>query len=369
MRALFLNKRQYTGKDLIDDRYGRLHEIPTYLASKGHDVEVLCLSYRRRNVLDVDINDPGIAVWLSWNLGVFPPGGIYRHMRRAERVARTFAPDVIVGGSDVLHVLLARHVAATVGAHLLIDLYDNFEAFGASHIPGMRSAFRHAVCAADAVTCVSEPLAKKVRDEYGRRGFTSVVGNAVDTSVFLPQDKAASRRLLGLPSGTLLVGVGGAISKGRGMEFLFEAISQLREHCPRLLLVLAGKRDRSLRLPESALYLGELPYDRMPAFFCAVDVAVVSNLDSAFGNYCFPQKAFEILACKTPLVAADVGVMANLLADRPDILFEPRNAGSLAKAILHNLERPRPLDLYIPSWRERAEAMERVILDTIEAWH
>lgn len=38
MRILVLSKRRYTGKDLLDDRYGRLYEIPAGLVARGHAV-------------------------------------------------------------------------------------------------------------------------------------------------------------------------------------------------------------------------------------------------------------------------------------------------------------------------------------------
>ena len=47
MRIAFLCKRRYMGKDVIDDRYARLYEIPYQLAECGHDVLGLCLSYYR----------------------------------------------------------------------------------------------------------------------------------------------------------------------------------------------------------------------------------------------------------------------------------------------------------------------------------
>ena len=38
MRIAFLCKRRYMGKDVIDDRYGRLYEFPFQLARLGHEV-------------------------------------------------------------------------------------------------------------------------------------------------------------------------------------------------------------------------------------------------------------------------------------------------------------------------------------------
>ena len=48
MRILFLCKRQYTGKDLLDDQYGRLFEFPRILSQRGHRVAGFSVSYRPR---------------------------------------------------------------------------------------------------------------------------------------------------------------------------------------------------------------------------------------------------------------------------------------------------------------------------------
>ena len=48
-RILVLSKRQYMGKDLLNDRFGRFREIPLELARIGHKVTGICLSYRARS--------------------------------------------------------------------------------------------------------------------------------------------------------------------------------------------------------------------------------------------------------------------------------------------------------------------------------
>ena len=45
MKILVLTKRQYMGKDLLDDRFGRFRELPLELAKLGHEVTGICLSY------------------------------------------------------------------------------------------------------------------------------------------------------------------------------------------------------------------------------------------------------------------------------------------------------------------------------------
>ena len=48
MKILVLTKRQYMGKDLLDDRFGRFWELPLELTRLGHEVQGISFSYRTR---------------------------------------------------------------------------------------------------------------------------------------------------------------------------------------------------------------------------------------------------------------------------------------------------------------------------------
>jgi hypothetical protein len=52
MHIVVLCKRQYTNRDVIDDRYGRLWEIPAELAKAGHCVTCVSISYATKDVVD-----------------------------------------------------------------------------------------------------------------------------------------------------------------------------------------------------------------------------------------------------------------------------------------------------------------------------
>ncbi len=363
MRILLLSKRQYTGKDLIDDRYGRLYEIPRLLAGRGHSVAAACLSYRTRDVIHRVLD--GVE-WSSWNLG-FPPVGFYRHLNRLESLVESLAPDLVIGSSDVYQIILAHRIAEYAGIPLVVDLYDNFEAFGATRIPGVFPLFRQAIGAAAGVACVSEPLAAKVRGEYGYCGPLRVIGNAVETALFHKLDKGESRKRLGLPPDALLIGTGGALFRNRGIGTLYQAYEELKKQCRDIHLVLAGRAERTVRPPSGPRvhYLGELPYDLMPVFYNALDIAVVCNVESAFGEYCFPQKAYEILACKVPLIGADVGVMKALLADFPENRFVPADVGDLVETIRRHWSSPAPLAIEVQDWGGRAELMEELLMASL----
>jgi hypothetical protein len=52
MHIVVLCKRQYTNRDVIDDRYGRLWEIPAELAKARHCVTCVSFNSATRDVVD-----------------------------------------------------------------------------------------------------------------------------------------------------------------------------------------------------------------------------------------------------------------------------------------------------------------------------
>lgn len=358
LRVLVLSKRQYMGRDLIDDRYGRFRELPLGLARLGEAVRGLCLSYRTRPEGESGDAEAGAAVaWTSLGPSSLLPRG--RYWREVDRLREVFRPDLVWAGSDVLHAALGVRVARRLGVALAIDLYDNFESYPLARLPGVTAVLRRAVLAADAVSCISAPLAHHVREQYGYRGPIEVVENAIPAGSFAPGDRAAARSRLGLPGAARLIGTAGSLSPTRGIQCLFDAFERLAAQREDVHLVLAGPLDADLSLPRHPRvhYLGSLPPGQVPTVLAALDVSVICNRDSEFGRYCFPQKLYESVACGVPVVVASVGAMAELLSPFPENLFRPEDADSLLAALQHQLDHGKVPALEVPSWDRLASKL------------
>jgi teichuronic acid biosynthesis glycosyltransferase TuaC len=356
IRVLVVTKRQYTGKDLVDDRFGRLRELPLGLAIRGHTVRGLCLSYKKKKegrVLD------GPVLWGSLNAGLLRIPGLLRFMMRAFSLASH--ADVIWACSDSFYGIIGYWLSRMHGIPLVFDLYDNFEYFLAGKIPIIKQLYRWVVRKSDAVTCVSKPLARLVMS-YGRTGPVYVIENAVRKDLFKPLDRELSRKELNLPPSIPIIGTAGAIFRNRGILTLFEAFERLKPKYPDLNLAFAGPRDIEIPRVPGITDLGILSLEKVPLLLNALDVAVICNRENDFGRYCFPQKVREIMACDTPLISAKVGVMADLLADHPSWLFAPENETDLARAIEDRLNDRTTEYGRIPSWEDLGEGLETLIL-------
>ena len=362
MRILVLTKRQYMGKDLIDDRFGRFRELPLELARLGHTVQGLALSYRPTAggiFVDKDDSSAATVIWHSVNL---LSGRVPRPLKYtgcALQAAREFHPDVIWACSDAYHVIFGNWLAKQVRALCVIDLYDNFEAFGASRVPGVLPLFRRVVRAGDAISVFSRRLADYVAQAYGRTKSIAVVENGVRDDLFYPRDRIACRQELGLPIDATIIGTAGALDTSRGIETLFDAFAMLAGEAQDLHLAIAGPRKDTLKMPQGPRVhdFGELPHAKVPVLLNALDLAVICYRRSAQGEVSFPQKTYEILACRLPLVAAAIGSMNELLKDCPACLYEPEDPQSLAAAIRRQLEVRTIMKTPAPSWADSASIL------------
>jgi teichuronic acid biosynthesis glycosyltransferase TuaC len=368
MRILFLTKQQYMGKDLVKDRFGRFYEIPRYLALSGNQVRVVCLKYRStRDKNHVAKQNFDGVEWHSFRVGWNWPAVLAYYHRRLKEIADDFAPDVVVGASDAMHVIMAASLAARARVPLAIDLYDNFESYWATQLPGVAKGLKHGINQAAAVSAVSDDLAAKIRREYGAPGIVRTITNAVCPEIFHPADKASARRRLGLPESGVLIGTAGALIEERGIKTLYRAFEILSAKKSNLYLVLAGPVKRRLRIPQGdrVRYMGELPHVDVGPLFGALDVGVICNRQDEFGSYCFPQKFYEMLACRLPAVAANVGVMAKLLVGFDDCLYNPAEPESLTTAIERQLIKPHLANFAVPTWQDQGLEFHQLLAEAL----
>lgn len=331
LRILVLTKRQYTHKDLIDDRFGRIREIPLHLARKGHSVKGLCLSYRRRK--GGAFQDESVR-WESINVGVLFAGGWLRFMLRAARLSR--GVDAIWACSDSIFGIIALWVGKLRRVPVVFDLYDNFESFILARLPLFQALYRYAVRNSAAITVVSQPLIELIAS-YGRTEGVHLIENAVDRGLFWRHDKAHCRSKFRLPQQARIIGTAGALFKNRGIETLFKSFIILAEKYPDVHLAIAGPRDVRIPVHPRIHDMGSLEYHQVPLFLSTLDVGIICNRASAFGTYCFPQKAREMMACNVPMVAANVAGTRSLLSDHPEWLFPPEDPGHLAQVVENRL--------------------------------
>lgn len=360
MKIVFLCKRYYMNKDVIGDRYGRLFEIPSQLARLGNEVSCICLNYKNyTDASSVQYYNVGYGFeWQSLGISklIFP--GFVRYIFELWLIIKRNKPNLLVTSSDCFHVGVGGIFCKLVAIPCYLDLYDNYESFGQARIPGLLQLYRYSIQNAAGICCVSDALADYIRQRYQHPNVITLE-STISGGDFIPLNKQACREKLKLPVQGTLIGIAGALDSSRGIDLLYRSFLQLAESDLLLHLVLAGPTDNTCPLPVHPRihYLGMLAHQDIPVFYNALDLAVICMRDSDFGRYAFPQKTYEILACKTPVLAARVGALAQLFQNYPRCLYQPDSVEDLSTKILDLLAHPESVDLPIPTWAEQAEKL------------
>jgi len=252
------------------------------------------------------------------------------------RLVETWSPDVLdahfVWPDGVGVSLLARQLGLPYAITLRGKLYPCLK------VTSQTRQCAEALAGAGAVLCVSSHLAETARRLGAASDRVFVIPNGVDREHFHPRDKAEARRRLGLPAdGRLLVTVA-HLGPRKGHREAIRALASLPNNV-RLVLVggpglgggggdLTALAD-SLGLHRRVIIAGRQPYEKVPLYFCAADASVLAS----YREGC-PNVVVESLACGTPVVASDVGAVADLIAPGVNGRIVPaRQVGPLAEAI------------------------------------
>jgi len=164
------------------------------------------------------------------------------------------------------------------------------------------------------VVAVSQALEQAMVTLGVERDRIVVLRNGVDLELFRPMDRDEARRALGLAAPKVLVSVGNLVPE-KGHDLFVEAVSDLPD--VEALIVGAGpERRRLLELigrsgaAGRVRILDEMPQERLRTVYGAADALVLASTREGW-----PNVLLEAMACGTPVVAADVGGVREIVAE------------------------------------------------------
>jgi glycosyltransferase involved in cell wall biosynthesis len=230
----------------------------------------------------------------------------------------------------------AARVAHRLGLPLVISARGSDINVLAAQYGFARHKMLDAARQARALVSVSTALANRMVSLGMPRDRIQVLRNGVDTRVFEPFDRSAARARLGLAEGRWLLAVGNLVALKR-FHVLIDALASLAG--VRLLIVGEGplRRDLEVRAqrvaPGRVVFRDNVAQSELRFVYCACDVL---GLPSAHEGW--PNVILESIACGTPVVAADVGGVPEILDDGAAGAVV-NSAGDWAVAVRAMLER------------------------------
>lgn len=282
---------------------------------------------------------------LGYALGILPT--LWRMRRRPVRPVvhvHCAYPDA-VGVALAARLAGLRHVVTAHGSDL--NVY--------ARKPLLRPQIAWALRRAAAVVAVSRPLAQAAGALPGVRAerVHQIACAAFDPAVFRPRDSAVARVALGLPPRPARVVLFvGQLVPVKGLPLLLEAWSALRARGvlrdgDRLVLIGEGpeqavlqRRFEVARDPRVVQFAGPQPQAAVASWMAAATALCLPS--HAEGT---PNVVVEALACGLPVVATQVGGLADLVEQgTAGLLVPPGDAAALADALARAFERRWDVD-------------------------
>jgi PEP-CTERM/exosortase A-associated glycosyltransferase len=186
-------------------------------------------------------------------------------------------------------------------------------------------------------------IAHAMRREIIGRGIGAdrihVVPNGVDADRFspAPRDEALVQRL-GLAGGPVF-GFIGSFYHYEGLRFLVETLPALRKQIrdARILLVGGGEDEAALReaAVDGVIFAGQVPYHRVTDYYSLIDVFVCPRRRMRLTELVTPLKPLEAMAAGLPVLASDVGGLAELIEhNSTGLLFRAEDASAFVREAL-----------------------------------
>jgi PEP-CTERM/exosortase A-associated glycosyltransferase len=271
-----------------------------------------------------------------------------RFSRRIGEVARAEGVKVLHAHSPVLNGLPAIWAARRLGLPAVYESRAFWEDAAVDHGTTRENSVRYRVTRALETVAFRQAtrvvvIAHAMRREIIGRGIGAdrihVVPNGVDADRFspAPRDEALVQRL-GLAGGPVF-GFIGSFYHYEGLRFLVETLPALRKQIPdaRILLVGGGEDEAALReaAVDGVIFAGPVPYHRVTDYYSLIDVFVCPRRRMRLTELVTPLKPLEAMAAGLPVLASDVGGLAELIEhNSTGLLFRAEDASAFVREAL-----------------------------------
>jgi len=199
---------------------------------------------------------------------------------------------------------------------------------------------------ADRIVATSPQEEVHMRQLVSTKGKIEIVPCGTDIKRLGSIDRLTARQQLDLPAEARVVLYVGRFDQRKGIETLVRAIalSKHRGHCDLRLLIAGGYRPgesdgleferirgivQELGIEDLVTFPGRLTESDLPIYYAAANVCVVPSHYEPFGLV-----AIEAMACRTPVVASNVGgLQFTVIPEITGLLVPPQNDAAFAQAI------------------------------------
>jgi glycosyltransferase involved in cell wall biosynthesis len=202
------------------------------------------------------------------------------------------------------------------------------------------------------------------------RDKTIVLHSCADTSKFTPDEQSPEQRRrireeLGFAADCTLIGTIRNVNRFKGLTYFIEAAGRIKSRVPSAKFVIVGQKldtdpgywdhlqqlTEQLGLTQDVVFTGFR--EDVPAILAALDVFVLASIEESC-----PVALLEAMAMKVPVVATDVGAVAEMVLDgRTGFVVPPRDPDAIADAVMSYVHMPgEQVRRMVDAARQRVES-------------
>lgn len=311
-----------------------VHAMSRDQAAMGHDVTVVTVyddpekpHVEERNGYTV-VRYPSTTELLGNDISI----GVGQHLLNTEKF------DVIHAHS---HLYFSTNLAALKRRFSDIPLAITNHGLYSQNAPEwvfdgyLKTVGRWTFNQADVIFCYTEEDKRRVQ-KFGVDSNIEVVANGVDTERFTPEGSESDL----IDHGGLIVLFVGRLVEGKRPQDAIAAVEHVREDHPEVKLYLCGEgaireeleeQVANRGLEETVRFLGQVPYDEMPALYRAGDALVLPSRAEGL-----PRTVLEAMACNVPVVCSDLKQVAPII-DEIGTTIPVGDVDGFASALIESL--------------------------------
>lgn len=304
--------------------------------------------------------------------------------------------DLIHAHSPSLNGIAAVWAAKSKNLPVVYEMRASWEDAAVDHGTAKPNGFRYkstreseswVLRHADAITTICEGL----KEDICARGISeekvSVIPNSVDVNRFRPlAESSYVLRDRYDAQGRFVVVFCGSFYSYEGLDLLIEAVADLREELPQVLVLLAGGGEqenelrnqvRTLQLDNYVRFLGRVSQQKVIELYNLSDACVFPRHRNKLTETVTPLKPLEAMATGALVIASDVGGHRELISDRKTgLLYKADDPKALSKMLFELSENPEYSSLRISArdfvasertWSKSVSKYEQVYRRAISA--
>lgn len=325
------------------------------LKEANHEIHIICPGNSELEAQALRHNIKALPIWDN-NKSVLRPSGKLKNLIKSEKydiIHTHLSHDLwtIVPALNLSHsrakLILTKHMGSGVSKK---DIFHRYLYKRVNHI-----------------FAVSEYVKQKVLETCPvDKSAVSILYPALNLENYnsSQMDKAGIRNEFGIDSNTLVIGMAGRMSPGKGHEeFLHAAVILKNEYCGKVKFMVVGsasygEEKYEKEIFESASKLGIIDItmftgyrNDIPKILSSFDIFVFPSHEESFGI-----SLTEAMAAGLPVIASNNAGVKDIVVDNvTGLLVPPKNHAKLADAVKLLVESKNLREAYGKAGRKRAE--------------